>query len=295
MQTSRHVTTTRMESEIGDGPANSGPWLIIEPARKWKTPNLGEVWHARELLFFLTWREIKVRYQQTALGAAWALLQPALTMLIFTLFFGRLAHMPSEGVPYSLFAFGGLVPWTYFANGLSQASNSLVASANLVTKVYFPRLVIPLSTVLAGLIDFGLAFLLLLALMLRYGVTPGVNALWMPLFLLLAFITCLGVGLWTSALNVRYRDIRYVIPFLTQIWMFATPIVYPSTLVPPAWRTLYGMNPMVSVIEGFRWSLLGTNAVSRGMIAASASVACFLLISGAFYFRHAEIAFADIV
>jgi lipopolysaccharide transport system permease protein len=284
-----------VEFTVRSGLQNSRPTIVIEPAKKWAVPDLREVWRARELLFFLTWREIKVRYQQTILGAAWALLQPALTMLMFTLFFGRLAHMPSEGVPYSLFAFSGLAPWTYFANGLSQASNSLVASQNLVTKVYFPRIVIPLSTVLSGLIDFVLAFLLLLVLMLFNGVTPGAHALFVPLFLLLAVITCLGVGLWTSALNVRFRDIRYVIPFLVQIWMFGTPIAYPSTLVPLKWRTLYGMNPMVSVIEGFRWSLLGTTAVSGGMIAVSASVACLLLISGAFYFRHAESTFADIV
>ena len=271
------------------------PILNIEPSNTWVSLSLGELWQYRELLSFLVWRDVKVRYKQTALGAAWAIIQPLFTMLIFSLFFGLLARMPSDGIPYPLFSLAALVPWTFFANGLNQSANSLVASANLLKKVYFPRLVIPLATVLAGVVDFALSFAVLLGLMAFYGVAPTINLLWMPLFLLLAFITSLGVGLWMSALNVKYRDVRYIVPFIIQIWMFSTPIVYPSSLLPLPWRTIYGINPMVGVVEGFRWALLGSNTAPGFMIAVSSTAALLILIGGAFYFRHMEKGFADIV
>lgn len=271
------------------------PILNIEPSNTWVSLSLGELWQYRELLYFLVWRDVKVRYKQTALGAAWAIIQPLFTMLIFSLFFGLLARMPSDGIPYPLFSLAALVPWTFFANGLNQSANSLVASANLLKKVYFPRLVIPLATVLAGVVDFALSFAVLLGLMAFYGVAPTINLLWMPLFLLLAFITSLGVGLWMSALNVKYRDVRYIVPFIIQIWMFSTPIVYPSSLLPLPWRTIYGINPMVGVVEGFRWALLGSNTAPGFMIAVSSTAALLILIGGAFYFRHMEKGFADIV
>ena len=271
------------------------PILNIEPSNSWVSLKLGEVWQYRELLYFLIWRDIKVRYKQTALGAAWAIIQPLFSMLIFSLFFGRLAKMPSDGIPYPLFSLAALVPWTFFANGLNQSSNSLVASANLLKKVYFPRLVIPIATVLAGVVDFALSFVVLLGLMAYYGIAPTIKLLWMPLFLLLALVTSLAVGLWMSALNVKYRDVRYIVPFIIQVWMFSTPIVYPSSLLPASWRTIYGLNPMVGVVEGFRWALLGTNTVPGFMIAVSATAALLILVGGAFYFRHMEKSFADIV
>ena len=271
------------------------PILNIEPSNTWVSLKLGELWQYRELLYFLIWRDIKVRYKQTALGAAWAIIQPLFSMLIFSLFFGRLAKMPSDGIPYPLFSLAALVPWTFFANGLNQSSNSLVASANLLKKVYFPRLVIPIATVLAGVVDFALSFVVLLGLMAFYGIAPTINLLWMPLFLLLALVTSLGVGLWMSALNVKYRDVRYIVPFVIQVWMFSTPIVYPSSLLPASWRTIYGLNPMVGVVEGFRWALLGTNTVPGFMIGVSAAAALLILVGGAFYFRHMEKSFADIV
>jgi len=269
--------------------------LRIEPTRGWVALRLREVFAYRELLFFLVWRDLKVRYKQTILGVAWAVLQPLMTMLVFALFFGRLARVPSDGVPYSLFAYTALVPWTFFATGLTMASNSLVGSANLITKVYFPRLTIPLATVLAGLVDFALAFPLLFGLMWWYGVTPTIQVIWLPLFVALAFATALGVGLWLSALNVEFRDVRHVVPFLTQLWMFATPIAYPSSLLPEKWRTLYALNPMVGVVEGFRWALLGTSTRPGPMIFVSAIAATALLVGGAFFFRRMERTFADVV
>ena len=269
--------------------------LNIEPSNSWVSLRLGDLWQYRELLYFLIWRDIKVRYKQTAFGAAWAIMQPVFTMLIFSLFFGRLAKMPSDGIPYPLFTFAALVPWTFFANGLNQSSNSLVASANLLKKVYFPRLVIPLATVLAGVVDFILAFVVLLLLMAFYRTTPTIHIIWIPLFLLLALITSLGVGLWLSALNVKYRDVRYVVPFIVQIWMFSTPIVYPSSLLQGTWRTIYGLNPMVGVVEGFRWTLLGSTSAPGLMLVLSSVVALLILVGGAFYFRHMEKTFADVV
>jgi lipopolysaccharide transport system permease protein len=271
------------------------PVLNIEPSKSWVSLQLGELWQYRELLYFLVWRDIKVRYKQTALGVSWAIIQPLFTMLIFSLFFGRLAKIPSDGIPYPLFTFAALVPWTFFANGLNQSSNSLVASANLLKKVYFPRLVIPIATVFAGVVDFALSFAVLLGMMAFYGTTPTIYVLWTPLLLLLALVTSLGVGLWFSALNVKYRDVRYIVPFVIQVWMFSTPIVYPSSLLPGRWRTLYALNPMVGVVEGFRWTLLGTNTAPGFMIILSSMAALLILIGGAFYFRHMEKTFADIV
>jgi lipopolysaccharide transport system permease protein len=269
--------------------------VVIKPSKGWVSLNLRSLWEYRELLYFLTWRDIKVRYKQTALGAAWAILQPMATMLIFSLFFGRLVKVPSDGIPYPIFAFAALVPWTFFANGLNQSSNSLIASANLLKKVYFPRLAIPIATVLAGVDDFILAFVVLLLLIAYYRITPTINIVWLPLFLALAFITSLGVGLWMSALNVKYRDVRYVVPFLIQIWLFATPVAYPSSLLSQPWRTIYGLNPMVGVVEGFRWALLGTNTAPGLMVVASSVAALLILITGAFYFRYMEKTFADVV
>jgi lipopolysaccharide transport system permease protein len=271
------------------------PVTVIEPSRGWVSLRLRGLWRARELLYFLIWRDVKVRYKQTILGAAWAILQPLLTMVVFSIFFGKLAGMPSDGVPYPLFAYVALVPWTFFANGLTLSSNSLVSNQTLLRKVYFPRLVIPISAVASGLIDFGIAFVVLLALAARYGVAPTAHMLWLPAFVLLALVTALGVGLWFAALNVLYRDIQYVVPFLVQVWLYATPIVYPSSLVPERWRTLYAINPMVGVVEGFRWALLGTGAGPGPMIVVSSLAALATLIGGLFFFRRMEKSFSDVV
>ncbi|RPH78552.1 MAG: ABC transporter permease [Nitrospiraceae bacterium] len=268
----------------------------VEPRAAWVSLNLGDLWAYRELLYFLVWRDIKVRYKQTALGASWAIIQPFFTMVVFSLFFGRLAKVPSDDLPYPIFSFAGLVPWTFFANGLTQSSNSLVESANLIRKIYFPRLAIPIAAVLSGVVDFVLAFLLLLVLMWWYGVVPTANILWLPLLLLLALVTALGVGLWISALNVQYRDFRYIITFVVQIWMFATPIAYPSSLLEEPWmRSLYGLNPMAGVVEGFRWALLGTATAPGPIVMVSALAALSILIGGAYYFRRLERHFADLV
>jgi lipopolysaccharide transport system permease protein len=271
------------------------PVLHIEPSKGWVPLRLGEVWEYRELLYFLTWRDIKVRYAQTVLGAAWAIIQPFFTMVVFSLFFGKLAKVPSDGIPYPIFSYVALVPWTFFANGLGLSSNSLVGSSSLITKVYFPRLTIPLATVLAGIVDFALAFTVLLGMMLYYHVVPTLQVLWLPLLLLLALVTALAVGLWLSALNVQYRDVRYIVPFITQFWMFATPIAYSSSLLHQPWRTLYGLNPMVGVVEGFRWALLGTHTAPGPMIAVSSAATLALLVGGAYYFRRMEKTFADVV
>jgi len=271
------------------------PVLFIRPSRGWIALKLGELWEYRELLYFLTWRDVKVRYKQTVLGVAWAIIQPFFTMVVFSLFFGRLARMPSDGIPYPIFSYAALVPWQFFANGLSASSNSLVGSANLIKKVYFPRLVIPISSVISGGVDFGLAFLVLLGMILAYGIVPTWNMIWLPLLLLLALITALGAGLWLTAMNVQFRDVRYAVPFMIQAWMFATPIAYPSSLLDEPWRTLYGLNPMVGVVEGFRWALLGAETAPGPVVLVSAVVAVGLLVGGAFYFRRMEKTFADVV
>jgi lipopolysaccharide transport system permease protein len=271
------------------------PVTVIEPSKGWVSLRLGALWRFRELLYFLIWRDVKVRYKQTLLGAAWAILQPLLTMIVFSIFFGKLARMPSDGVPYPLFAYVALVPWTFFANGLTLSSNSLVSNQTLLRKVYFPRLVIPVSAVASGLLDFAIAFVVLLGLAARYGVTPTAHMLWLPVLVLLALVTALGVGLWFAALNVLYRDIQYVVPFLVQVWLYATPIVYPSSLVPERWRTLYAINPMVGVVEGFRWTLLGSGTAPGPMILVSATAALATLIGGLFFFRRMEKSFSDVV
>jgi lipopolysaccharide transport system permease protein len=269
--------------------------IRIQPTKGWASLGLRELWQYRELLLFFVWRDIKVRYKQTVLGLLWAIIQPFFTMVIFSLFFGRLAQVPSDGIPYPIFSYAALVPWTFFANALTQASNSLVAGANMLKKIYFPRLTMPVATVLAGIVDFVLAFLVLLGMMVYFGITPTVNVIWLPFFLLLALVTSLGVGLWLSAMNVQFRDVRYIVPFLTQAWLFATPIAYPSSLLPEFWRPFYGLNPMVGVVEGFRWALLGSDSAPGPMILPSALVAIVLFVSGAFYFRRMEKSFADIV
>lgn len=271
------------------------PVTVIRPARGWVSLNLRELWHYRELLYFLVWRDVKVRYKQTVLGAAWAILQPIATMVVFTLFFGRLAGVPSDGVPYPLFSLAALVPWTFFSTGLVQSSNSLVGSQQLITKVYFPRLAIPIASVLAGVVDFALAFVVLLGVMVAYGTVPGPRVVWILPLLTLAFVTALGVGLWLAALHVRYRDVRYVMPFFVQLWLLATPIAYPSSLLAEPWRTLYGINPMVGVVEGFRWALLGTDTAPGPAVAISSLVAVALLLGGVVYFRRTERTFADVI
>jgi lipopolysaccharide transport system permease protein len=271
------------------------PMIRIEPSRGWVSLRLHELWAYRELLYFLTWRDIKVRYKQTALGAGWAILQPFLTMVVFSIFFGRLAKIPTDGLPYPIFSYAALVPWTFFAQGLGHAANSLVGSSNLIKKIYFPRLVVPIAGVISGLVDLGLALLVLVGMMLYYGLMPSLTVLWLPLFVLLALMTALGAGLWLAALNVQYRDVRYVMPFLIQLWLFATPIAYPSSLLQEPWRTLYGLNPMVGVVEGVRWALVGMPLGSPAGLAVSALISAALLSGGAFYFRRLERSFADVI
>jgi lipopolysaccharide transport system permease protein len=275
--------------------AQSAPSIIIKPQKGWISIGFKDLWRYRELLYFLTWRDIKVRYKQTALGAAWAIIQPFFTMVVFSIFFGRLAKVPSEGTPYPVFTYCALLPWQLFAHALTQSGNSLVANQNLITKVYFPRLVVPISAVLAGLVDFCIAFVVLLGMMFFYRIAPTVAILALPLFLLLAVVTALGVGLWLSALNVQYRDVRYTIPFLTQFWLFATPVAYPSSLVPEPWRTFYGLNPMAGVVEGFRWALLGKSEGPGPLLIVSVFIVLFLLLGGLIYFRRMERTFADVV
>ena len=271
------------------------PTFRIEPARGWIAIGFRELWQYRELLYFLTWRDVKVRYKQTALGAAWAIIQPFFMMVVFSLFFGRLAGVPSDGIPYPVFSFCGLLPWQLFAHALTESSNSLVGSQNLITKVYFPRLVIPIAAVLGGMIDFAIAFVILLLMMFYYGIVPSWAIVTLPGFLLLALLTALAVGLWLSALNVKYRDIRYTINFLVQFWLFATPVAYPSSLIPEQYRAIYGLNPMAGVVEGFRWALLGKTEPPGAMLWVSVAVVVVLLLGGLYYFRHMEQEFADIV
>jgi lipopolysaccharide transport system permease protein len=268
--------------------------LVIEPKRGWQWLDLREIWRYRELLYFLAWRDIKVKYKQTVLGGAWAILQPFVAMVIFTLFFGKLAKMPSDGIPYPIFSYCALVPWIYFANALSASGNSLIGSANLISKVYFPRLIVPAASVLAGVLDFSIAFLVLLGMMFYYGVAPGWSISLVPLLLLLTMGTALGVGTWLAALNVEYRDVRHAMPFMIQLWMFATPIVYPLSLVPERYRWLVALNPMAGIIEGFRAALLG-RPFQWGPLAIAAALSLLLLLAGAFYFRRAEKNFADVI
>lgn len=271
------------------------PSLTIQPSHGWVSLDLKGLWEYSELLYFLAWRDIKVRYKQTVLGVAWAILQPFLTMVVFSIFFGRLAKIPSDGIPYPIFAYCALVPWQLFANALNQSGNSLVANQQLITKVYFPRLIIPLSAVLSGLVDFAIAFVVLLGMMFYYGIYPTMAIVTLPLLILFAIATALAIGLWLSALNVQYRDVRYTIPFLTQFWLFVTPIAYPSSLVPEQWRILYSLNPMAGVVEGFRWALLGKAVEIGPQVMVSALVVIVFLLGGLIYFRRMEKTFADVV
>ena len=269
--------------------------FVIRPSKGWVPLSLSELWEYRELLYFLTWRDIKVRYKQTALGAAWAVIQPLLMMVVFTVFFGRLARLPSDNFPYPVFAFSALVAWTYFATALTQSANSLVDNARLITRVYFPRLLLPLAAVLAGLVDLGIALLVLTGLLLFYGIRPTPTVLALPFLTLLAATTAFAVGLWLSALNVKYRDVRYTIPFLIQFWLFATPVAYSSSLVPAKWRALFGLNPMTGVVEGFRWALLGEAPAFAAALPLSLLVVTVTLVGGLYYFRRTEKGFADVV
>lgn len=282
-------------STITPGAGQAGPAIVIRRSTGWVRINWRELWDYRELLYFLAWRDVKVRYKQTVLGAAWAILQPFLTMVVFSIFFGTLAKIPSEGVPYPIFAYCALLPWQLFSHALTGSSNSLVANQQLIKRVYFPRLLIPTSAVLAGLVDFAVAFVVLVGLMVFYGIVPTAAVLTLPLFVLLAIATALAVGVWLSALNVRYRDVRYTTPFLTQFWLFVTPVAYPASLVPEPWRAILGLNPMTGVVEGFRWALLGTVQAPRTIFAISTVVVIALLVAGLYQFRRMEKTFADVV
>ena len=266
----------------------------IAPARGWLPIHLDEIWAARELLYFLIWREVKVRYKQTALGISWAIAQPFCTMVVISLVFGRLGRLPSDGLPYPVFAYAALLPWQLFAFALTESSQSVVANQRLISKVYFPRLIVPIASVGVGVIDFLVSFVVLLALMAYYGLTPGLAVLTVPFWMLLAVLTALGAGLWLAALNVRYRDIRYTLPLLTQLWLFATPVAYSMSLVPPAWQFWYALNPMVGVVESFRWALLGERAFPATVWVSTAAT-IVALVGGLFYFRRTERTFADII
>ena len=268
---------------------------LITPPRAGLDLNLRELWAYRELLYFFVWRELKVRYKQTVIGAGWAIIQPLFTMLVFSLFFGVLAKIPSEGIPYPIFYLSALLPWMYFANALTHSTNAIVEHQRVITKVYFPRVLLPLAAVLAGLVDLAIGFLLLIGLMFIYGVAPTPAVLLLPVLLLLAVATALGAGLWLSAWNAMYRDVRYIVPFLVQFWMFASPVVYPSSLVPERWRWLYGLNPMAGVIEGFRWALTGQGQPPGIVLLASAAVVLLVLFAGLIYFRNTEDTIADVV
>jgi lipopolysaccharide transport system permease protein len=270
------------------------PLAVIEPSKSWVALNLGDLWSYRELLYFLTWRDIKVRYKQTMLGATWAIIQPLFTMLIFTLFFGKLAGVPSDGIPYPIFAYAGLLPWTFFSNAVTNSSNSLVGSSNLITKIYFPRMMIPGAAVAAGLVDFAIAFVILIALMIFYGVAVTWSILMLLPLVALTTLLATGVGMWMSALNVKYRDIRYAVPFLIQLWMFVSPIIYPLSMVPEKWHWVLMMNPLTGVVEGFR-SALFARPFNAAALALSTGITLFLLVSSAFAFRRMEKNFADII
>jgi lipopolysaccharide transport system permease protein len=288
------VETITAESLDGDTNSHEVPTIVIRPPRKWVPVDFRELWEYRELLYFFTWRDVKLRYKQTGLGIAWAVIQPLFMMVVFTLFFGGLAKIPSDGVPYPLFSLSALLPWTLFAEGMARSTVSMVQNANIMTKVYFPRLIMPIASILSPFVDFCVAFVILIIMMAYYGFVPTLNVIFLPLLVVFAMMTSLAVGLWLSALNVQYRDFQYTIPFLIQIWLFASPVVYPASMLPQSWQFIYALNPMSGVIEGFRWALLGTNPPSL-MIFISLGVVIALLISGVFYFRRMEQYFADIV
>ena len=302
---------SNMKQQVGDVaavdedvfPQSTDPFIRIRPSKGWVPLDFEEMWRYRELLYFFVWRDIKIRYKQTILGASWAIIQPLFTMVIFSLFFGKLAQVPSDGIPYPLFSYTALVPWTFFANGVTLASNSLVNNADMIRKIYFPRMSLPIAAVLAGLVDFTLAFIVLIGMIIGFSIVPAANydaqislkVLWLPLFLLLGLVTTLGVSFWFSAMNAQFRDVRFVVPFLIQAWLFLTPIAYPSSLLPEPWRTLYGINPMAGVVEGFRWALLGTDTAPGSMMILSVLAAILILIGGAYYFRRMETKMADVL
>jgi lipopolysaccharide transport system permease protein len=282
------------QAQSFDAPRES-PVVRIAARRGWLALDIKELWAYRELLYFFVWRDIKVRYKQTAIGAAWAVLQPVLAMLVFSLFFGVLAKIPSQGLPYPVFYYCALLPWLYFSTSMQAATNIVVDQQRVITKVYFPRVVLPIASVLSGLLDFAISFVVFLIMMLYYHMIPSTVVIWLPVFLLLAVLTALGVGLWLSALNAMYRDVRYVVPFLVQFWMFASPVAYPSSLVPAKWRWLYGLNPMAGVIEGFRWALTGHGQPPSILLAASSLAVILLVLSGLVYYHAVEGTIADVV
>ncbi|MDM8553604.1 ABC transporter permease [Desulfococcaceae bacterium HSG7] len=274
---------------------NSEKKIVIKAPDGLFRLNLSEVWDYRELLFMFIWRDITVRYKQSLIGIGWVIIQPIMMMIIFSIIFGRLAKLPSDGIPYPIFTFCALLPWSYFARSLNDSSDSLVNAANLITKVYFPRLILPLSKVISGLIDFSISFIILLGMMLWYQITPSYGIFWLPLFILVTMMTAFGVGLWLTALNVKYRDIKFVVPFITQFWMYASPVAYSASLIPERWQLLYGVNPLVIVIEGFRWALLNTAAPNIGMVLISVGIVIIILIAGIYFFKKTEHEFADII
>ncbi|GAB4427897.1 MAG: ABC transporter permease [Anaerolineales bacterium] len=268
--------------------------IYIKPTTGLAALNLRDLWVYRELVFFMIWRTLKVRYKQTALGAAWAIIQPLMTMIVFNFIFGNVAKVPTDDIPYPIFSYTALLPWGLFTTALNQASRSLTANQNMVTKIYFPRLVLPISSVLAGLVDFAIAFVILIGLMIYYGVTPAWNVLWtLPLFLLLSIITALGVALWLSAINVQYRDVNYALPFLTQFWLFITPVAYSASVISEKWQVVYSLNPMAGVVNGFRWALLGAGSGPDITLWVSIGISLLILVTGLFYFRNMERTFAD--
>jgi len=271
------------------------PIIVIEPRKSLFHVDLKAIWEYRELLYFLVWRDLKVRYRQTMIGIGWVVLQPLLTMMLFTAIFGRFAKIPSDGLPYPVFAYSALLPWNLFAGALTRSSDSVVNNAQLISKIYFPRLLLPLSGILSPLIDFAISFVILVFMMIWFGITPTLGVVALPIFLLLAMLTALAVGLWSSALNVRYRDVAYTIPFVIQLWMFASPVAYPVSLVPERWRLLYSLNPMAGVIEGFRWALLGKESPDFGVIIVSSVMMLALLLPGIVYFKYTERSFADVI
>lgn len=283
---------TLADSEL---PQEGKDITLIRPSRGWVSLNLRDLWRYRELIYFFIWRDVKVRYKQTLLGAAWAIIQPVFTMVVFSIFFGNLAKIPSDNIPYPIFSYTALLPWGLFEAGISKAGNSLVASRSLITKIYFPRLVIPLASVIAGLVDFALAFIVLIGMMFYYGFSPTSTIWVLPILLLLTLMTALGTGLWLSALNVAYRDVGYVIPFIIRLWFFLTPITYSASIVPEAFQKLYALNPMTGVVQGFRWALLGVGSPPSELLLASSIAALVLLVTGALYFRRMERTFADVV
>jgi lipopolysaccharide transport system permease protein len=272
------------------------PVVLIQPSKGWVGLRLRDLWEYRELIYFLTWRDIKVRYKQSVLGIMWAVINPFMTMVVYTIFFGTLAKIPSDGIPYPIFSYTGLLPWILFSSALSVASRSMVASGNMISKIYFPRMIVPLASVMSSVVDFFIAFIILIGMMLFYSITPTIAMLWLPALILLALISALGVGFWSSALMVRYRDVGYLMPFVTELWKFITPVVYPASMIPEKWRLLYFLNPMTGVVEGFRYALLGSSqSLSLPMILVSSGIAVLVLVSGLFYFRRMEKQFADMI